>query len=276
MAKRDDAAGRGSGSPGPAGADAVELSVVIAARRATVWRCVTQDDLLARWLSADVKLDPKVGGAVRIDFTRHATVVAGKVEELRPNELLVFSWGVEKGAQAASMPVGSTRIRIRLEDAEGGTRVTLRHEGLPTAKEVQDHSFGWTYYLGGLGAVAALANVEGGVEALWDRWFEAWGVTDAARRDALLGTVIEETGTYADEHAETAGRAALSQWMAMCQAKFPGVTVVRNGPVLATRGRVVCEWDVKLPDGKVMGRGINRALLGADGKLAAVEAFWRP
>ena len=47
---------------------AVEVSVDIAARPATVWRCLVEADLLSRWLRATATLEPRVGGAVRFDF----------------------------------------------------------------------------------------------------------------------------------------------------------------------------------------------------------------
>jgi uncharacterized protein YndB with AHSA1/START domain len=209
-------AGRGDRGEG------VTVSVDIAASPGTVWRCVTRSDLLSRWLTAEVALDPRVGGAVRIDFARHATVVEGSVEELREERFLAFTWGVSRGAQAATMPPGSTRVSISLEPLASGTRVTLRHDGLPSEKERKDHAFGWTSYLGSLAGTAPLAAVEGGPEALWDGWFAAWGETDAARRDALLARTATDGVRFRDAHAEGAGRPWLSGWMGMCQGMFPG------------------------------------------------------
>jgi len=259
----------------PGADDAVELSVEIAARPATVFRCVTQSDLLSRWLQADVRLEPRVGGAVRIDFARYATVVEGRVEELRADELVVFSWGVASGPQAAEMPAGSTRVRIHLAPTAVGTRVTLRHEGLPTAESRRDHAFGWTGYLGSLAGVAPLANVEGGVEALWDRWFAAWAETDAAAREGLLAPTFADDGTFLDTHAEGRGRAFVVQWIGACQGMFPGTRLVRDGGVLHTRGALLVEWKALAPDGSTFARGVNHGRLSPDGRLAAVEGFWR-
>lgn len=269
-------ASSGSGHDAREGGAAVELSVEIAARPATVWRCVTQSDLLSRWLSATVTIEARVGGAVRIDFARYGTVVAGVVEELRPAAALAFTWGVAAGPQKDAMPAGSTRVRILLSETETGTRVTLRHEGLPSETERRDHAFGWTGYLGSLAGVAPLAAIDGTPESLSDAWFAAWAETDAARRDAAIARCASEDVAFVDVHTEAHGRAALSQWMAMCQGKFPGVRVVRNGPVLHTRGALLVHWDVVTQDGKVVGRGTNCARLSFDGRLAEVLAFWQP
>ena len=259
-------AGRGEG-------DAVELSVDVAARPETVWRCVTEEALLSRWLSAGVSLEPRVGGAVRIDFARHGTVVEGVVEEVRPGERLVFSWGVGSGPQRAAMPPGSTRVRISLERTASGTRVTLRHEGLPSEKERRDHAMGWNGYLGSLAGVAPLAAVEGGPEALWDRWCEAWGETDAARRGAVLARCVSDDVAFRDLHAEGSGREWLSQWIGGCQAMFPGTRILRDGPVLHTRGSMLARWRCEA-GGAVVARGVNHGRLSGDGRLAAVEGFW--
>ncbi len=255
---------------------AVELSVDIAARPATVWRCVTRSDLLSRWLSASVTLDARLGGAVRIDFARHATVVEGVVDELRENERIAFSWGVSAGTQKDALPVGSTRVRIVLVEIPSGTRVTLRHEGLPDEKSRRDHALGWSGYLGALAGVAPITAVDGGAEPLWDAWFAAWAEADPARRDAAIARCATEDVAFADVHADVRGRAALSQWMAACQTFFPGVRVVRDGPVLDARGALLVRWRVDAADGKVFGRGTNFARLSLDGKLAEVRAFWGP
>lgn len=132
----------------------VEVSVDVAARPATVWRCLVERDLLSRWLAADVSLEPRVGGAVRIDFARHGTVVEGEVTELRAPERLVLSWGVSRGEQSDRMPAGSTIVEFRLDAIDAGTRVTLRHRGLPTEEERRDHASGWIAYLASLASVA--------------------------------------------------------------------------------------------------------------------------
>lgn len=260
--------------PRDAAGDVVELSVDVAASPATVWRCVSEPGLLSRWLSAPVTFEPRVGAPVQVDFSRYGTVVAGVVEELRPRELLVLTWGVASGPQAAAMPAGSTRVRIRLEPTPGGTRVTLRHEGLPTEQERRDHALGWHGYLGSLAGVAPVAAVEGGPEALWDDWFAAWAETDAARRDAVLARRLADDATYRDVHTDSRGRAGVSAWIAQCQTLFPGVRVVRDGDVLNSRGSLLVRWRVTGADGAVLARGTNFGRLTADGRLQSVDAFW--
>lgn len=141
----------------PARDEAVETSVEIAAKPSTVFRCLTQSDLLSRWLAAEAAVDPRVGGAVRIDFARHGTLVEGEVVELAPDERIAFTWGITKGPQAAEMPRGSTLVTISVAPSPRGSLVTLRHAGLPSEESQRDHEGGWSDYL------AALARVAGSI-----------------------------------------------------------------------------------------------------------------
>lgn len=53
------------------------------------------------------------------------------------------------------MPVGSTTVAFDLEPENGGTRVRLRHTGLPNELEVEQHIKGWDLFLPELAKVAA-------------------------------------------------------------------------------------------------------------------------
>lgn len=252
----------------------VEVSVDVAAKRATVWRCLVEKDLLSRWLAADVSLEPRPGGALRIDFARYGTVVEGAVAELHAPERLVLTWGVSHGAQQKTMPAGSTTVEFQLEEIPQGTRVTLRHGGLPSEKDRHEHAFGWTSYLASLAGVAPAVGVSGGVDALWDAWFSAWSETDGARRDMLLSRCAAEEARFRDAHAEGSGRAWISGWIAACQRQFPGTKIARDGHVMQTRDALLVRWHAAMPDGQVIARGINHGRLSTEGMLASVEGFW--
>jgi uncharacterized protein YndB with AHSA1/START domain len=254
--------------------EAIEVSVEIAATPTTVWRCLVEGDLLARWLAADVALEPRVGGALRIDFTRYETIVEGTVQELHAPERLVLTWGVSRGSRKDAMPAGSTTVEFHLQPLGGGTRLTLRHRGLPGERDRRDHVAGWTEYLASLASVAPAAGIEGGVDALWDAWFAAWSETDAARRDELLAACVASDVRFRDFHTDGSGRAWISAWIATCQHRFPGTKLAREGRSLQTRDAVLVRWQASTPDGHVIGRGINHGRLSAEGRLASVEGFW--
>lgn len=251
----------------------VEVSVEIAARPGTVWRCVTEGDLLSRWLAARVELEPVVGKPVKIHFERWKTRVEGTVVEVVPGRRLAFTWGVAEGKQRASMPPGSTRVSISLAPSKTGTRVVLVHSGFPTDEERGHHEGGWQGYAAALAGTATCVPAMGAPEALADAWLEAWAETDAARRNALLAITTAPGVTFRDTYADLTGRPAIAAWIATCQARAPGVRMVRDGAVLTSRGALLSRWKAVLPDGTAVGAGSNRFHLDADGLADAIEGY---
>jgi len=95
---------------------------------------------------------------------------AGRYASLDPPRQVAFTWGFaddeaashtkhqpgEGAAAAASaMPAGSTRVTVTLAAAGEGTRLTLRHDNLPSAELAAAHQVAWETYLPRLAAVAA-------------------------------------------------------------------------------------------------------------------------
>jgi Activator of Hsp90 ATPase homolog 1-like protein len=64
-----------------------------------------------------------------------------------PPRRLVFSWGWNHDHAVAP---GSTRVEVTFAEENGGTRVVLRHAGLPNAEQNAHHRKGWELYLGRL------------------------------------------------------------------------------------------------------------------------------
>ena len=57
---------------------------------------------------------------------------------------MVFTWGWTGGHP---VPPGTTRVIVTLAEEDGGTRVVLRHLGLPTDEQRGQHRTGWELYL---------------------------------------------------------------------------------------------------------------------------------
>lgn len=126
--------------------DVVEVSVHIAARPETVFPYFTDPDRYVQWMGAKALLDPVPGGAYRVGM-RDGVEAAGEFVEVDPPHRLVFTWGWTVNE---AVPPGSTRVVVTLEDEDGGTRVVLRHHGLPSEEERHHHRSGWEMYLGRL------------------------------------------------------------------------------------------------------------------------------
>jgi len=104
---------------------------------------VTEPERLRRWTAVCATVDLRAGGT----WTWHVTpghIAAGRVHEVEPGRRLVLGWGWD-GDEA--LPPDSSTVTITIEEADGGSRVTLTHAGLPTAESRAGHAEGWQHYL---------------------------------------------------------------------------------------------------------------------------------
>lgn len=131
--------------------DAVELEVRIDARPETVFAFFTEPEKLLRWMGIGAELDPRPGGIFRLDVTGR-DISRGEYLEVVPHSRIVFSFGWEGEEQAA--PAGSSIVEVTLTPDGEGTRLRLRHHGLPEAA-LAEHRHGWGHYLGRLSIAAA-------------------------------------------------------------------------------------------------------------------------
>ena len=131
--------------------DPLEVSVHIAARRETVFAYFTDPERYARWMGNDATLEAVPGGIYRVRM-RDGVEAVGRFLEVDPPRRLVFSWG---WSGAFAVPPGSTRVVVTLTEEDGGTRVLLRHHGLPSEEERGQHRGGWELYLGRLAVLAS-------------------------------------------------------------------------------------------------------------------------
>jgi uncharacterized protein YndB with AHSA1/START domain len=84
-------------------------------------------------------LEPKVGGRYRILMhlsDGREIPVEGVFQTVDRPLALVFTWGW-------ALSDGSTLVRLAFKAVEGGTELTLIHEGLPTAEAREGHGKGW-------------------------------------------------------------------------------------------------------------------------------------
>ena len=103
---------------------AVVRSIEIQAAPEAVWRWLATPEALRRWISPHLEIDLRVGGAYRLREEGSATWISGTVLELDPERRLVLTW-LEEGGDWAH----PARLAIGLEPVDGGTHVTLTHEG---------------------------------------------------------------------------------------------------------------------------------------------------
>ena len=70
-------------------------------------------------------------------------VMLGEFVEVDPPHRIVFTFGWEAGEPGP----GSTSVDVRIAALGDGSRLVLRHNGLPT-DVVASHVAGWTHFLG--------------------------------------------------------------------------------------------------------------------------------
>ncbi|HEY4417664.1 MAG TPA: SRPBCC domain-containing protein [Verrucomicrobiae bacterium] len=124
------------------------VSRVIQAPCALVFRAWTEPRLMVQWFSPmDVKChsvdaDVRIGGAYRLHMISQSGdhVAIGTYQEIVANRRLRFTWEREDGGP--DFP--STVVTVDFEDLGKTTRLTLTHEGFPTAEDTRDHQEGWT------------------------------------------------------------------------------------------------------------------------------------
>ena len=102
----------------------VVRSIDIPAPPSAVWPWLATQEALRRWLSPDLDIDLREGGAYRMHGADEETWISGVVLELVPEGRLVLSW-LEEGGDWAH----PGRLLITLMPTADGTRVTLVHDG---------------------------------------------------------------------------------------------------------------------------------------------------
>lgn len=111
---------------------------------------ITQPERLRRWQTVSARVDLRAGGEYRWTVTP-GHVASGTYREVEPGRRVVFGWGWEGNPDLE--PDAST-VTITVEPTDGGTLVTLVHEGL-TEEQAASHAEGWNHYFTRLEKVAA-------------------------------------------------------------------------------------------------------------------------
>jgi len=121
----------------------IEREMFINAPPRIVFAYFVDPERIVRWMGRTADFDPRPGGTWRIDYNG-ADIARGEVVEIDPPRRLVYTWGWEDPKEVVR-PGGST-VEVTLTPDGDGTRLHLRHSGLPEA-EVAAHAQGWDQFL---------------------------------------------------------------------------------------------------------------------------------
>ncbi len=131
----------------------LELVRVIRAKRERVFDALTRPEVIRQWFGPgdrdveEVVTDLKVNGEYRIALgaptgdvpieRRHPSSVKGSYTKVQPYDLLQFTW------EPSWVPGEESLVTFTFRDVEGGTELTLVHEGLVKAGSLTNHTRGW-------------------------------------------------------------------------------------------------------------------------------------
>ena len=145
----------------------VEVTMHIPAAPEDVFPYFIDPARYVQWMGSEAKLEPVPGGVYRVHMA-DGFAAAGEFLEVTQPHRVVFSWGFADDEAAkrtkhkpgettsgSAMPPGSTRVTVTLQDEDGGSRLTLRHENLPNPDLREGHIVAWNTYLPRLAVRAA-------------------------------------------------------------------------------------------------------------------------
>jgi uncharacterized protein YndB with AHSA1/START domain len=135
----------------PSATEPLRHEVRIAAPPDVVFAYFTDPARMVQWMGIAALLDPRPGGAFRVEANGR-DVVLGEFVAVEPPRRVVFTWGFDGGERAIA--AGSTRVEVTLEPDGDGTLLTLLHHGLAGAAR-DAHAEGWSHYLARLVPAAA-------------------------------------------------------------------------------------------------------------------------
>ncbi len=102
---------------------------------------ITQPERLRRWQTVSAYVDLRAGGDFRWTITP-GHVAAGTYREVEPGKRVVFGWGWEG---SDDLPPDASTVTLVVEPAEGGSKITLTHDGL-NEEQAKMHAEGWVHY----------------------------------------------------------------------------------------------------------------------------------
>jgi uncharacterized protein YndB with AHSA1/START domain len=140
----------------------IERSVRIRAPRARVWRALTDSREFGRWFGVEVAGTFQAGARVQMTCTLATAcgadqspigiVFSVEVQQVVPEQLFSWRWhpGMPRpGVDYSKEP--TTLVEFRLEDADGGTRLTVTESGFDRisltrrAAVFQENEAGWAH-----------------------------------------------------------------------------------------------------------------------------------
>ncbi len=126
----------------------VHVSKQIQAPVDKVYKAWTDPESMAKWFTPMPKMSARVESAFKKGEKYILTMIMeggqelehrGEYIEIIENKLLIFSWKSDE--------ILDSTVKVSFEEKDGGTLLTLSHEGLDTDESRKNHTGGWEYIL---------------------------------------------------------------------------------------------------------------------------------
>ncbi len=112
------------------------------------------------------------------------------------------------------------------------------------------------------------------VAELVDRYIAVWNETDADRRRSLIARTFAQDASYLDPALRGDGRDGIDSMVKAVHEKYPGHRFTRTSDVDSHNDRARFTWELAPEDGPFLVKGIDFAMLSADGLLRSVTGFF--
>ncbi len=115
------------------------------------------------------------------------------------------------------------------------------------------------------------------INTVVDTYFAMWNETDPLRRREIIAGAWSLDAAYSDPLFTASGAEGLDALVAGVHQRFPGHRFRLTGAVESHHDRARWGWELAGPDGDVLvARGVDFAVLTADGRLREVTGFFEP
>ncbi len=116
-------------------AKTISLSATVTADPASAFRALTDSKIISQWSGQKGIVEPKIGGK----FEMFDKWVEGKVLAYQTGKVLSYTWHTAEWDEDIEPSI----VRIAFAKAKTGTKISLKHTGLPNEKERREHHGGW-------------------------------------------------------------------------------------------------------------------------------------
>ena len=245
---------------------AVDRDILIEADRETVFGFFTDSTRWATWWGAGSAVDPRPGGALRIQHS-NGFVSDGQVLEVAAPERFVFTFSLQA---ERPVPADESRVTIRLEQQDDGTMLRLKHEVAdPVVRDLLVQ--GWRFHFS-LFANAVANYVNAGAPDVVDAWFALWTEPDAAAREAKLGRIASRKLRFRDRYSRLDGIEEVVAHIGAALRFMPGIGLERKGSIRHCQGTVLADWVARSSDGQEKVSGTSVFLIGPGLKIDSVTS----